>query len=111
MLAFELGGTGWLLGFSAGIGQAVIRRKVSSRDREGVLAAIEWTREKLDCAAARIVSCYEAGRSPCVLRRRARWQVVRSDRCPLSVNLNPPHRRLRSSMISSLLLRSEGAKA
>lgn len=72
MLAFELGETGWLLGFSTGLGQAVIRRKVASRDRDGVLRAIEWARKKLDCPGARVSSCYEAGRDGFWLHR---WLV------------------------------------
>ncbi len=32
MLAFVLGETGWLLGFSAGYGDRVLRRKIVSRD-------------------------------------------------------------------------------
>lgn len=69
MLAFELGETGWLLGFSTGFGQPVLRRRVASRDREGVMRAIEWARGQLDCSEASVVSCYEAGRDGFWLHR------------------------------------------
>jgi transposase len=69
MLAFELGEEGWLLGFSAGFGQRVLRRKVASRDREAVLRGIAWAREQLDAPDARVVSCYEAGRDGFWLHR------------------------------------------
>lgn len=72
MLAFELGEEGWLLGFSSGFGQRVLRRKVASRHREGVLRAIAWAREQLECPDAPIVSCYEAGRDGFWLHR---WLV------------------------------------
>jgi transposase len=69
MLAFELGEDGWLLGFSTGFGQRVLRRKVRSRERAAVLRAIEWAREKLGCEKSRVVSCYEAGRDGFWLHR------------------------------------------
>jgi transposase len=73
MLAFELGEDGWLLGFSTGFGQPVLRRKVVSRDREAVLRAIGWARGKLGCEGSRVVSCYEAGRDGFWLHR---WLVA-----------------------------------
>jgi transposase len=72
MMAFELGETGWLLGFSTGFGQQVLRRKVPSRDREGVLRAIAWAQEQLGCENASVASCYEAGRDGFWLHR---WLV------------------------------------
>lgn len=72
VLAFELGEEGWLLGFSIGFGQRVLRRKVASRDRDGVLRAIAWARAQLDVPDARVVSCYEAGRDGFWLHR---WLV------------------------------------
>lgn len=69
MLAFELGEDGWLLGFSTGFGQPVLRRKVASRDRKAVLRAIEWARGRLGCERRRVVSCYEAGRDGFWLHR------------------------------------------
>jgi transposase len=73
MLAFELGEGGWLLGFSTGFGQPVLRRKVASRDREAVLRAIDWARGRLGCANRRVVSCYEAGRDGFWLHR---WLIA-----------------------------------
>ena len=69
MLAFELGEDGWLLGFSKGFGQPVLRRKVATRDREAVLGAIAWARGRLACEKSRVVSCYEAGRDGFWLHR------------------------------------------
>lgn len=69
LLAFELGEEGWLLGFSRGLGEAVVRRKVPARDREAVRRAIAWARRKLDAEQARVVSCYEAGRDGFWLHR------------------------------------------
>ena len=34
MLAFELGEASWLLGFSVGFGEPVIRKKIRSRDTQ-----------------------------------------------------------------------------
>jgi transposase len=73
MLAFELGEEGWLLGFSTGFGQPVLRRKVASRDRDAVLRAIDGARRKLSCEKSRVVSCYEAGRDGFWLHR---WLVA-----------------------------------
>ncbi len=47
MLAFELGEGCWLLGFSAGFGEAVLRRKIASRDTVALLREIERAKEKL----------------------------------------------------------------
>ncbi len=63
LLAFELGETGWLLGFSTGFGQRVLRRKIASRDTKALLEQIEWARRKLGLAeGVPVISCYEAGR-------------------------------------------------
>lgn len=69
LLAFELGEEGWLLGFSLGFGQPVLRRKVASRDHEAVRRAIAWARRRLGAERARLVSCYEAGREGFWLHR------------------------------------------
>ena len=63
MLAFELGEESWLLGFSTGLGQEVLRRKLTSRDTQTVLNEIARARKKLGLGReVRVVSCYEAGR-------------------------------------------------
>lgn len=69
MLAFELGEEGWLLGFSLGFGQPVVRRKVAARDRDAVRRSIAWARRKLEAEKARVVSCYESGRDGFWLHR------------------------------------------
>ncbi|MCP5059324.1 MAG: IS110 family transposase [bacterium] len=63
MVALELGEKGWLVGFSGGFGEKVVRRKIDSRDGKALLGAIAWAREKLGLGReVRVVSCYEAGR-------------------------------------------------
>lgn len=70
MLAFELGEGSWLLGFSAGFGEAVLRRKIASRDTVALLREIERAKEKLGLSArASVRSCYEAGRDGFWLHR------------------------------------------
>jgi transposase len=60
----------WLLGFSAGFGEAVLRRKIASRDTEAVLREIVRAKEKLGLPAeASVKSCYEAGRDGFWLHR------------------------------------------
>jgi len=69
-LSFELGEGTWKLAFSPGFGENVVRRTVTSRDREAVLHTITAMKERLgltpDC---RVVSCYEAGREGFWLHR------------------------------------------
>ncbi len=70
MLAFELGETGWLLGFSAGYGERVLRRKIASRDTAAVELEIERAKQQLGLPAeAPVRSCYEAGRDGFWLHR------------------------------------------
>jgi len=70
MVALELGEKGWLLGFSTGFGQEIVRRKIDSRDGKALLGQIAWAREKLGLEAGyRVVSCYEAGRDGFWLHR------------------------------------------
>jgi transposase len=70
MLAFELGEGAWLLGFSAGFGEAVLRRKIASRDTVALVREIEKAKEKLDLPPdASVKSCYEAGRDGFWLHR------------------------------------------
>ena len=70
MLAFELGEATWLLGFSAGFGAKVLRRKIASRDTEAVMREIARAKQQLGLpAAARVSSCYEAGRDGFWLHR------------------------------------------
>jgi transposase len=79
MLAMELGETGWLLGFASAYGQKPLRRKIASRDRDGLLREIAWAKAKLGLAAkTRVVSCYEAGRDGFWLHRFLVSQGVES---------------------------------
>ncbi len=62
-VSFELGEGTWKLSFTSGFGEQVLRRGVRSRDREGVLRALEAMKERFGLAPdCRVVSCYEAGR-------------------------------------------------
>jgi transposase len=70
MLAMELGEEHWKLGFSSAFGQEPLVRDIGSRDKKVLLAHIAWAKEKLGLPkAARVVSCYEAGREGFWLHR------------------------------------------
>jgi transposase len=70
MLAMELGEEHWKLGFSSAFGQDPLVRDIGSRDKKVLLAHIAWAKKKLGLAkAARVVSCYEAGREGFWLHR------------------------------------------
>ena len=61
-MAFELGRKKWKLGFSTGLGQKARQRTVTAAAMPAVLAEIERARQRFGLrAAARVVSCYEAG--------------------------------------------------
>ncbi len=47
MLAFELGETSWLLGFSSGYGEKVLRRKIVSRDTHALEREIARAKQEL----------------------------------------------------------------
>ena len=47
MLAFELGEESWLLGFSAGFGEQVSRKKIASRDTEALQREIARAKKRL----------------------------------------------------------------
>jgi transposase len=69
-IAFELGEGTWKLSFTSGFGEEVFRRGVPSRDRDGVLRAIEQAKQRLGLTpGCRVVSCYEAGRDGFWLHR------------------------------------------
>jgi len=70
LLAFELGEESWLLGFSKGFGEKVLRRKIAARDRAALMREIARAKEQLDLVdATRVQSCYEAGRDGFWLHR------------------------------------------
>jgi transposase len=69
-VALELGEGRWKLGLARGFGGKLLRRQVIARDREGLLAAIEWAKERLAISQpVRVVSLYEAGRDGFWLHR------------------------------------------
>jgi transposase len=70
LLAFELGESAWLLGFSPGFGQKVRRRKIAARDTAALLREIAQAKEHFGLAPETSVrSCYEAGRDGFWLHR------------------------------------------
>ena len=69
-MAFDLGESSWLLGFSLGYGSGVFRRKIASRDLRAVLHAITQARQHFGVApSVGVSSCYEAGRDGFWLHR------------------------------------------
>jgi transposase len=76
-VSFELGEGKWILSFTSGFGEQVLRRSVRSRDRKAVLCTIEAIKERLGLAPdARVASCYEAGRDGFWLHRFLEVQGV-----------------------------------
>jgi transposase len=77
LLAFELGETGWLLGFSPGFGEKVLRRKIASRDTGALTREIEKAKTHFRLGGEVTVrSCYEAGRDGFWLHRFLEAQGV-----------------------------------
>jgi len=69
-LSLELGEDGWMLSFTAGFGEPVLRRRNRSRDRDALRREIDAMKERLGLAReCRVVSCYEAGREGFWLHR------------------------------------------
>jgi transposase len=69
-LAFELSSSEWKLGFSTGLGQKARRRSVDAGDLNKLQAEIAAAKRRfLLPEAARVVSCYEAGRESFWLHR------------------------------------------
>ena len=90
MLAFELGEESWLLGFSVGFGEKVLRRKIRSRDIATLSCEIERAKSHFglpsDCA---VNSCYEAGRDGFWLHRCLEAQGIENfvmDSASIEVN-------------------------
>ncbi|MEE9278724.1 MAG: IS110 family transposase [Myxococcota bacterium] len=70
MLAFELGETGWKLGFTSGFGHEVLERNIASRDTKALLKQIAWVKRRLGLPQdAPVRSLYEAGRDGFWLHR------------------------------------------
>lgn len=90
MLAFELGEASWLLGFSAGFGSQVLRRKIASRDRAALLREIARAKAQLGLREqVAVASCYEAGRDGFWLHRFLEAQGIENlviDSASIEVN-------------------------
>jgi transposase len=62
-VAFELSCNEWKLGFSVGLGQPARERTIKARNLEGLQQEIAKAKQRFGLPpAARVVSCYEAGR-------------------------------------------------
>jgi transposase len=112
-LAFELGEKTWTLGFTTGHGQKPRERTIAARDPKRVLDEITRAKLRFDLPeAARVVSCYEAGREGFWLHRFLQAQgftnhVVESS----SIEVNRRKRRAKSDAwdvrrLLSMLMRS-----
>jgi transposase len=90
MLAFELGEESWLLGFSAGFGEPVSRKKIPSRDTDALERAIFGVKKRLGLPPETpVASCYEAGRDGFWLHRYLAAQGVENyviDSASIEVN-------------------------
>jgi len=69
-LAFELSDANWKLGFTTGTGRRPRQRNIKARDLDALQEEIHRTKKHFEMSeAARIVSCYEAGRDGFWLHR------------------------------------------
>ncbi len=89
-LAFELGNTDWILGFTIGLGQAPRRRKIKAGDLIGLEREIERAKKRFGLPPeVRVLSCYEAGRDGFWLHRHLDSQGVENlvvDSASIEVN-------------------------
>jgi transposase len=90
MLAFELGEESWLLGFSVGFGEKVLRRKIQSRDVETLCREVKRAKNHFGLPSDCVVkSCYEAGRDGFWLHRCLEAQGIENcvmDSASIEVN-------------------------
>lgn len=69
-LAFELSDANWKLGFTTGTGRRPRQRTIKARDLDALQEEIRRTKKRFEISeAARVVSCYEAGRDGFWLHR------------------------------------------
>jgi len=69
-LAFELGQSRWLLGFTPGLGQRPRQRAIPARDLAALMGEVVRAKARFGLAPATpVVSCYEAGRDGFWLHR------------------------------------------
>lgn len=89
-LAFELGNTDWILGFTIGLGQAPRRRKIKAGDLIGLEREIERAKKRFGLPQkVRVLSCYEAGRDGFWLHRHLDSQGIENlvvDSASIEVN-------------------------
>jgi transposase len=70
LLAFELGESGWVLGFSPGFGGKVLRRRIAARDTAALMREILQAKAHFQLGdEVAVRSCYEAGRDGFWLHR------------------------------------------
>lgn len=92
-VSMELGEGHWLVGFTAGFGQKVVKRRIAARDKRGLLRQIQSAKESLGLrASCRVVSCYEAGREGFWLHRFLVAQGI-ENRVVDSSSIEVPRRR------------------
>lgn len=69
-MAFELGGSKWVLGFSIGLGQKPRKRSIDAGDLDSLQQEIKAAKDRFRLAEnAKVKSCYEAGREGFWLHR------------------------------------------
>lgn len=113
-LAFELGWSKWVLGFSVGLGQAARRIDMTARDLVRLREEIAKAKRRFGLpATAPVVSCYEAGRDGAWLHR---WLVAQGIANRIvdaaSIEVNRRYRRAKNDRLDvekllTMLLRYE----
>jgi transposase len=62
-MAFELGASKWVLGFSIGLGQKARKRTINARDLKALQEEIKAAKDRFGLSEdAKVKSCYESGR-------------------------------------------------
>jgi len=116
-VAFELDDLRWTLTMGTSMGRRPRQRQVRPRDREGVLRAIEETKERFGLTGdARVVSCYEAGREGFWLHRWLESEGVENRVVDsASIEVNRRKRRVKADRLDGkkllrMLIRYEGGE-
>jgi transposase len=106
-LAFELGNTEWMLGFTIGLGQSPRQRQVQAGDLVGLEQEIRRAKERFKLAqTTRVLSCYEAGRDGFWLHRYLTAQGVENlvvDSASIEVNRRAKRAKTDSLDVKKLL--------
>lgn len=105
-VAFELGKKAWKLAMTCGFGIQPWVRPVASRDWAGVERAIAQSRVRFGLsAAARVVSCYEAGRDGFWIHRALTARgIVNRVVDSASIEVNRRARRAKTDRLDALKL-------